>query len=265
MVELFHHRPRKRFGQNFLVDPRITDKIVAAVNPKPDDALVEIGPGKGVLTKKLLQHVDRLDVIEIDRDLAAHLERELNQNGRLTVHCVDALEYNFNRLHTQSPLRIVGNLPYNISTPLMFHLFDFSNRIADMHFMLQKEVVDRLAAAPGSGDYGRLSVMVQYYAAVTPLFAVAPSAFKPIPKVDSAVVRLARKPASAPRANNERTFSSVVKQSFAQRRKTLKNNLKGILTGDDLAACGIDPGARAETLSVDAFIRLADRAAVQSE
>ncbi|HKJ71707.1 MAG TPA: 16S rRNA (adenine(1518)-N(6)/adenine(1519)-N(6))-dimethyltransferase RsmA [Gammaproteobacteria bacterium] len=255
------HRPRKRFGQNFLVDANIVGKIVEAMAPAAADRMVEIGPGQGALTGALLERVDHLDAIEVDRDLAPEVAG-LAGPERLTVHAADALRFDFADLSAArgGPLRVVGNLPYNISSPLLFHLLGQLPAVADMHFMLQQEVVDRLAAAPGSKTYGRLSVMVQAQCRVTPLFRVPPGAFYPVPKVSSAVVRLQPNPADAPRPRDPEVFRSVVAQAFQARRKTLRNALKGLCPPECLRAAGIDPGARAETLTVADFIRLADEA-----
>ena len=257
------HRPRKRFGQNFLTDGNIAGKIVAAVDPAPDDALLEIGPGHGALTRRLLGRVGRLDVVEVDRDLAAEL-RGMDTGGReLVVHEADALAFDYAALARERarPLRVVGNLPYNISSPLLFHLFEQAPSVADMHFMLQREVVDRLAAGPGSKTYGRLSVMAQLECEITPLFRVPPGAFYPVPRVESAVVRLTPRPAEAPRPRDHGRFAAVVAQAFQARRKTLRNALKGLCHPSCLEEAGIDPGARAESLSVADFIRLADATA----
>ena len=255
------HRPRKRFGQNFLTDANIVAKILEAIAPERGDRLVEIGPGQGALTRRLLERVAHLDAIEVDRDLAPEVAR-LAEPERLTVHAADALTFDFAALAEArgGPLRVVGNLPYNISSPLLFHLLDQLPAVADMHFMLQREVVDRLAAQPGSKTYGRLSVMVQARCRVTPLFQVPPGAFYPIPKVSSAVVRLRPNPADAPRPRDHAAFSAVVARAFQARRKTLRNALKGLCPPERVREAGVDPGARAETLSVADFIRLADAA-----
>jgi 16S rRNA (adenine1518-N6/adenine1519-N6)-dimethyltransferase len=249
------HRPRKRFGQNFLADASVVRKIVAAIAPRAGDRMVEIGPGLGALTAPLLQTLKHLHVVEIDRDLIARLEREFPAD-RLTVHAGDALAFDFGSLGEK--LRIVGNLPYNISTPLLFHLARFAPQVEDMHFMLQKEVVERMAAAPGSAAYGRLSVMLQYRFMVERLFVVPPGAFRPAPKVDSAIVRLVPYATLPHLAGDEALFGRLVAAAFGQRRKTLRNTLRDFLSADDWAATGIDPGLRAENLGVDAFVRLAN-------
>ena len=254
------HQPRKRFGQHFLHDPAVILRIVAAVAPQPGDRLVEIGPGEGALTFELLRSAGRLDAVELDRDLVEPLRACSEGIGALRVHAADALRFDFRSLAGPGEtLRLVGNLPYNISTPLLFHLFDQSECIRDMHFMLQKEVVDRMAAHPGGRDYGRLSVMLQARCEVTPLFTVGPGAFRPPPKVDSTVVRLVPLPRPAIVADPA-TFARVVAAAFAQRRKTLRNGLKGLLRAEDIAALGIDPGARAEQLDLGDFVRLAKAA-----
>jgi len=250
--------PRKRFGQHFLHDRGTLARIAQAFDPRPGDTIVEIGPGRGALTAVLLEHAAHMHAVEVDRDLAAHLARTFDPR-RLTVHTADALRFDFCGLCSgRTPLRVSGNLPYNISTPLIFHLLDQAACVRDMCFMLQKEVVDRLSASPGGKDYGRLSVMVQWRCAVTRLFRVPPGAFEPPPKVDSAVVRLVPWPDPPVKVRNPRRFAQVVQAGFAVRRKTLRNALKGLLSAGQIAACGIDPGARAETLSVAEFGRLAD-------
>jgi 16S rRNA (adenine1518-N6/adenine1519-N6)-dimethyltransferase len=250
------HQARKRFGQNFLVSPGVVRNIVEAIAPKTGDLLVEIGPGLGALTAPLLERVGRLHVVEIDRDLIARL-KETYPPERLSVHEGDALDFDFAALGER--LRIVGNLPYNISTPLLFHLAGYADRVRDMHFMLQKEVVDRMAAAPGSGDYGRLSVMLQYRFDIERLFVVPPGAFNPPPKVDSAIVRLVPKKAGeGEKAKDEALFARVVMSAFSQRRKMLRNTLRELISEDGLAALGIAPTARAEELSVADYVRLAD-------
>lgn len=255
------HVARKRFGQNFLVDSGIISAIVSAINPQRSDAVVEIGPGLGAITEPLLQRVDHLHVVEIDRDLIARLKQRFPAS-RLSVHEGDALAFDFARLASaDQPLRIVGNLPYNISTPLLFHLAGYADQVRDMHFMLQKEVVERMVAAPGSSDYGRLSVMLQYRYAMELLFIVPPTAFDPPPKIDSAIVRmtpLTIAQRSDQLARDETLFSHVVSTAFSQRRKMLRNTLRELICENDLAALGIPPTARAEELSVSDFVRLAN-------
>lgn len=254
-----NHRPRKRFGQNFLHDPGVIRGIVAAIHPKPGERVAEIGPGLGALTAPLLDALGELDVVELDRDLIPHLEQQFAAAGRLRIHNTDALKFDFCSLVSGGErLRVVGNLPYNISTPLIFHLLEQSRCIRDMHFMLQKEVVDRLAAEPHNGDYGRLSVMVQYRCRVERLFTVPPGAFNPPPKVYSAIVRLTPYTEKPVTVRDEGCLSRLVAQAFGQRRKTLRNNLKPLLDSTAIEGCGIDPGRRPETLSIGEFAALAD-------
>jgi 16S rRNA (adenine1518-N6/adenine1519-N6)-dimethyltransferase len=249
------HLARKRFGQHFLEDRGVVRAIIDAMAPRREDAVVEIGPGLGALTAPLLERIDRLHVVEIDRDLCARLRARFAPE-RLAVHEGDALEFDFATL--PAPLRVVGNLPYNISTPLLFHLSGVAQRCMDLHLMLQKEVVDRLAAAPGSKDYGRLSVMLQYRYRVDRLIDVPASAFRPQPKVASAVVRLVPRPAAQLAARDAGTFARVVKAAFATRRKIVKNSLSGLLSAAEIEALGIDPSSRAEDLPVPAFIAIAN-------
>ncbi|MGY6587920.1 MAG: 16S rRNA (adenine(1518)-N(6)/adenine(1519)-N(6))-dimethyltransferase RsmA [Wenzhouxiangella sp.] len=251
------HRPRKRFGQHFLRDQGVIDGIVAAIAPKPGDRLVEIGPGEGVLTGPVLARSGELAVIELDRDLAGTLAQRLKNPAGLTIHQADALNVDFSELAKDGPLRVIGNLPYNISTPLIFHLLSFAEHIQDMVFMLQKEVVDRLVAVPGSRLYGRLSVMVACHCRGEALFDVPPDAFDPPPKVDSAIVRLLPEPLTAERRALMPALDQLVKTSFGQRRKTLKKSLKGLLAEADFQAAGIEPSARPETVSLDGFLALA--------
>lgn len=260
-----HHRPRKRFGQNFLQDQNILNRMVAAIAPKPDDLIVEIGPGQGALTWPLLERLDQLTAIELDRDLIEPLRQRAATAGRLTIHNADALSFDFRTLTAEDrPLRVVGNLPYNISTPLTFHLLEQADFINDMHFLLQKEVVDRMAATPGSKIYGRLSVMVQYYCRVESLFRVGSGAFYPPPKVDSAFVRLIPYQQLPTTANNEKTLYVLVKQAFSQRRKTLRKSLGSLATATTFEQAEVNPGARPEQLSVADFVRLANSSPQQS-
>jgi 16S rRNA (adenine1518-N6/adenine1519-N6)-dimethyltransferase len=253
----FRHTARKRFGQNFLTDRNIVDKIVAHIAPRPGDTMAEIGPGLGALTRPLLEKLGKLHAVELDYDLIPKLQELCAGAGELIVHQADALEFDFAQLAGgPRSLRVVGNLPYNISTPLLFHLIRHAEHIKDMHFMLQKEVVDRLAAPPGDPDYGRLSVMMQYHCAVEPLFIVAPTAFAPQPKVHSRIVRLLPHTTSPHPVENPGDFAALVKQAFAQRRKTLRNTLKPMLDEKSIVAAGIDPGARAETLNLAQFVQL---------
>lgn len=253
------HRPRKHFGQHFLHDGNIVAKILAAIEPGPADHFVEIGPGRGALTRPLAEAVRRLDVVEIDRDLAAGLERDI-PNPALTVHVGDALKFDFAGLASgPASLRLVGNLPYNISTPLLFHVLDQAGWFRDAHVMLQKEVVERMTADPGGKTYGRLSVSLAARCRVESLFVVRPGSFTPAPRVDSAVARLIPDPQRRARIVDERAFDRVVTQAFNQRRKRLANALRGLLPETTIEMLGIDPGARAETLSVDEFVRLGNR------
>jgi 16S rRNA (adenine1518-N6/adenine1519-N6)-dimethyltransferase len=253
------HRPRKRFGQNFLHDPVVIDKIISAIHPLPSDTLVEIGPGQGAITYPLLHAAGRLTVIELDRDLVEPLKENAAGPGELIVHNADALSFDFCALGESEQLRVIGNLPYNISTPLLFHLLDQHHCIRDMHFMLQKEVVDRMAASPGTGQYGRLSVMLQYRCRVTPLFTIGPAAFKPPPRVASAFVRLEPYREPLIQISNEALFATLVRQAFSQRRKTLRNTLRDLLDVEEITGLGIDPSARAESLDLAAFAALANR------
>ena len=250
-------RARKRFGQHFLHDPGAIGRILAALDPRPGDHLVEIGPGRGALTRQLLAHEDcTLDAIEIDRDLAAALSAAFG-SPRHTLHVGDALEFDFTRLAAQrgGPLRIVGNLPYNISTPLLFHLARHADAIVDAHVMLQREVVARLAAKPGGGDYGRLTVMLAPRMSVARLFDLGPGAFQPPPRVWSAVVRLTV--LTRPRFAVSPRYAEVVQAAFAHRRKTLRNALARLMSREEIAACGLDAGSRPETLTPEDFNTLA--------
>jgi 16S rRNA (adenine1518-N6/adenine1519-N6)-dimethyltransferase len=250
-------RPRKRFGQHFLTDRHYLGRIVAAIDPRRGDAMVEIGPGTGLLTDELVAALDHLHVVEIDRDLAAALRNRF-EASRVTVHEGDALEFDFASL--PAPLRVAGNLPYNVSTPILFRMAALAARLVDCTFLLQKEVVDRMAAAPATGDYGRLSVMLQYRFTVESLLRVPPGAFTPPPKVESAVVRMVPLAASRPIARDEPRFAAVVAAAFSQRRKTLRNAVRALVDDAAFSRAGIDPGRRGETLSVKEFIALSDAA-----
>jgi 16S rRNA (adenine1518-N6/adenine1519-N6)-dimethyltransferase len=254
------HHARKRFGQNFLIDRACIRRIVAAIEPNETQTLVEIGPGLGALTEALLAHVSRLDAVEIDRDLAAILIEKYARSG-LRIHIGDALTFDYASLG--EPLRIVGNLPYNISSPLLFRFSDCAERLTDVHVMLQKEVVDRMIAVPGSSQYGRLSVMLGYHFHIERLFRIGPGAFRPQPKVESAFARLRPKAATQKTARDPVLFATIVRNAFGQRRKTLRNALAGIVDESVMRASGIDPQARGETLSVDDFVGLANCAAGQ--
>jgi 16S rRNA (adenine1518-N6/adenine1519-N6)-dimethyltransferase len=247
------HQPRKRFGQNFLADPHYVARIVEAIGPQPGDNLVEIGPGLAALTGALIEGAGRIAAIEIDRDLAARL-RERFTADRLALHEADALAFDFSSLGDS--LRVVGNLPYNISSPLLFHLAAFETHLRDVHVMLQREVVARMTAAPATPDYGRLTVMLQALFRVTRLFTVPAGAFRPAPKVESAVARLVPLGAERPAIADEALFARIVAAAFGQRRKTLRNALSAIADQEALRAAGIDPRARGETLGVDDFVRL---------
>lgn len=253
-----HHHPRKRFGQHFLHDGSVIQGLIDEINPQSNDRLVEIGPGLGALTHALLPLAKKLIAIELDRDLIEPLERSSKQLGELIIYNSDVLSFDFSQLASDcSQLRVVGNLPYQISTPLLFHLIDQIQFIKDMHFMLQKEVVDRLAAEVGTKDYGRLSVMVQYHLNVEPLFFVSPEAFHPKPQVMSKIVRLyPRIPLLA--TKNYPLFAKIVKQAFNYRRKTLHNSLQGLIETAQLIELGIDPNLRPEQISVTDFVRMSN-------
>lgn len=252
------HRPRKRFGQNFLVDEAVISAIVSAVAPHQRDLVVEIGPGLGALTRPLVERLDHLHVVEIDREIVARL-RAMFPAQRVAIHEGDALEFDFAALGRG--LRVVGNLPYNISTPLLFHLADSAPALRDIHVMLQREVVERMVAAPSSSDYGRLSVMLQYRFEMEPVLAVPAAAFHPVPKVESAVVRMVPFARLPHRARDEAWLGKIVTAAFSQRRKTLRNALKRYFSTEDLSRLGVDGGARAQELGIDEFVRLADHAA----
>jgi 16S rRNA (adenine1518-N6/adenine1519-N6)-dimethyltransferase len=249
------HKARKRFGQNFLVDEAIIADIIRAIRPQPADNMVEIGPGLGALTRPLIKHLAQLHVVEIDRDIITRLENDYPK-GKLVIHAGDALEFDLALL--PAPLRIVGNLPYNISSPLLFHFAGFAARISDMHFMLQNEVVERMVAEPSTPAYGRLSVMLQYRFYMEKLLDVPPQSFRPAPKVDSAVVRLIPLPPQEIIVRDEALFAKVVTAAFGQRRKTLRNTLKGYLAQPDFAQLGMDAQLRAENLGVKEFAALAN-------
>lgn len=244
--------PRKRFGQNFLQDNNVVDNIIRAIHPQADDVIVEVGPGRGALTLPLLNLVEQLHVVEIDRDLITWWLQQ--QHNNLTVHPADVLKFDFGTIKPTQKIRIIGNLPYNISTPLLFHLFNYVDHIRDMYFMLQKEVVERMVATPGGKVYGRLSIMVQFYCHTEKLFIVHPGSFFPAPKVESAIVRL--QPREHRPDCDADALARVVQQAFSQRRKTLRNCLKEWLSSEEIISVDIDPAARPETLSLDDFVRL---------
>ena len=249
------HVARKRFGQNFLVDGGIINAIVSAIDPQRGDTVVEIGPGLGAITEPLLARLDHLHVVEIDRDLIARLKKQ-HPPARMTIHEGDALDFDFASIGND--LRLVGNLPYNISTPLMFHLADYVGIVRDMHFMLQKEVVERLVAVPGESDFSRISVMLQYRFHLEWLIDVPPESFDPPPKVQSAVVRLIPKDVSELNAKSQEKLSQVVQTAFSQRRKMLRNTLKGTLSDAGFAELGIDPTRRPEDIAVADYVRIAN-------
>jgi 16S rRNA (adenine1518-N6/adenine1519-N6)-dimethyltransferase len=252
------HQPRKRFGQNFLRDPGVIDRLERAIAPADTQHIVEIGPGLGALTDALLQSGCKLDAVELDRDLVTPLLAAFSIYPRFTLHSADALKFDFASLADDGEqLRVVGNLPYNISTPLIFRLLEQADTIQDMHFMLQLEVVQRLTATPGNKHWGRLGIMAQYLCATELLFEVPPEAFDPPPKVQSAIIRLTPHTQSPWASCDPALLEKVVKVSFSQRRKTLRNNLKGLLSPEAIEALGIDPGCRAETLELEQFIHLA--------
>lgn len=253
------HRPRKRFGQHFLHDTAVVARIVRAIGARPADRLVEIGPGLGAVTGALLESCGKLDVVELDRDLAAALQAEHAGNERLTVHSGDALRFDFRELASAGErLRVVGNLPYNVSTPLLFHLLKQASIIDDMHFMLQREVVGRLVASPGGKDYGRLTVMVQLACESEKLFDVGAGAFTPAPRVTSAMVRLRVRREPGVALADQPAFARLVAHLFSRRRKTLRNSLRGRLDEAALRSLGIDPNARPETLDLAGFAALAN-------
>lgn len=253
------HIARKRFGQHFLHDKSIIDRLIKVIHPCPGQHLVEIGPGQGALTVPILKEVGKLDCIELDRDLIPPLEARCQDKGTLIIHQSDALEFDFKSLvQDQKPLRIIGNLPYNISTPLIFHLLEYASFITDMHFMLQKEVVDRIAAHVGDDAYGRLSIMVQYHCETHALFDVPPSAFYPPPKVNSSVIRIIPYQELPNKAKDYAHFARLVKVAFSYRRKTLRNCLKTILSDEDWHKTDIDPHLRPEELSVADYVRLSN-------
>ena len=253
------HSPRKRFGLNFLHDHNIIQNILSSIQASANEHWVEIGPGQGALTEPLLKKDIQLDVVELDRDLVVLLKRKFENNTSLRIYSADALNFDFSSLaEDNEKLRILGNLPYNISTPLMFHLLSYASLIKDMHFMLQKEVVDRICADPGSKKYGKLSVMMQYYCDTELLFDVPPESFDPVPQVMSAIVRLVPHPKAHVQVNNLAAFNRLVTQSFSQRRKTLRNSLKKLISEDEFKTLNIDSSKRAEMLSLSDFARLSN-------
>ncbi len=253
------HQAKKRFGQNFLHNEMVISSIVDAINPKPTDNLIEIGPGLGALTEPVIERAGKLSVVELDRDLAHRLRHHPFLAPHLTIHETDALQFDFSQLVTEDkPLRIFGNLPYNISTPLIFHLLSFKDQVKDMHFMLQKEVVERMAASPNCKAYGRLSIMTQYQCQVIPVMEIGPEAFKPAPKVDSAIVRLLPHTKISNPVKDLKVLNTVCLTAFNQRRKTIRNSFKKLLSAEQLTHLSIEPSLRAENLSIDEFIKLAN-------
>lgn len=253
------HQARKRFGQNFLHDPGVIEQIIRAINPKPEDDIVEIGPGLGALTEEILAVNPRLQVVELDRDLIPVLRTKFFNYPEFRIHEADALKFDFSELMVDRPLRIIGNLPYNISTPLIFHLLAQAGVVQDMHFMLQKEVVQRMAAVPGDNNYGRLGIMTQYFCRVQPLFEVGSGAFRPAPKVDSAIVRLVPHKTLPQQAKDLETLQAVVRTAFNARRKTLRKALGGLVSVEQLQSLGINDGLRPENLSLADYVAIADR------
>ena len=252
------HTPRKRFGQNFLQDYGIISHIIGSIEAQPNEHWVEIGPGQGALTEPLLKLGIKLDVVELDRDLVVWLKHKFQHQERLQIHSADALRIDFSALAAGEKLRVIGNLPYNISTPLMFHLLEHAACIDDMFFMLQKEVVNRICAEPNSKQYGRLSVMMQYYCATEWLFDVPPESFDPVPKVMSAIVRLIPHTEPPVQVDDLAKLNTVVTTAFSQRRKTLRNSLKKLIDEQTMVALGIDPILRAENISLADFARLSN-------
>lgn len=262
-VHMGHHA-RKRFGQNFLHDPAVIERIVKAIAPKPGELLVEIGPGLGALTEPVAERAGQLTVVELDRDLAQRLREHPTLADKLTIYQTDAMKFDFRQLMPATgKMKVFGNLPYNISTPLLFHLFEYADCIDNMHFMLQKEVVERMTAGPGSKTYGRLSVMTQFFCQAIPVVEVGPGAFKPAPKVDSAVVRLIPKPVAERADVPVAVLNRVCLEAFNQRRKTLRNCFSNFATAEQIEALGINPGLRPEQLAVADFIRVAQWLAQQ--
>lgn len=259
------HQARKRFGQNFLHDPGVIERIVRSIHPKPDDAIVEIGPGLGAITEEILTVNPALQVVELDRDLIPVLRTKFFNYPEFRIHEADALKFDFSQLVRDGrPLRIIGNLPYNISTPLIFHLLAQAGVVQDMHFMLQKEVVQRMAAVPGDNNYGRLGIMTQYFCKVQPLFEVGPGAFRPAPKVDSAIVRLVPHKTLPHKARDLNTLQAVVRTAFNARRKTLRKALGGMVSVEQLQNLGINDGLRPENLSLADYVRIADQVLAES-
>lgn len=249
------HQAKKRFGQNFLVDEQIIADIIRAIRPEARDNMLEIGPGLGALTRPLISHLNKLHVVEIDRDIIARLKSDYPQE-KIVIHEGDALKFDLSALPT--PLRIVGNLPYNISSPLLFHFAEYSSHITDMHFMLQNEVVERMVAAPSTPEYGRLSVMLQYRFYLEKLIDVPPESFRPAPKVHSAIVRMIPIPKNEIQVEDQKLYADIVLAAFGQRRKTLRNTLRGVVSESDFVLLDIDPGLRAENLSHKEYAKISN-------
>lgn len=259
------HHPRKRFGQNFLKDQTIINRIIQSINPKPNNCMIEIGPGQGALTKHLIQTVQPVIAIELDRDLVDYLQQTFSED-QLIVHQADILQFDFNQLtRYQKQIRVVGNLPYNISTPLLFHLVKFVEIIHDMYFMLQQEVAERLVAQPSDKAYGRMSVMLQYYFQIETLFGVPPQAFFPAPKVNSTVIRMQSRQDIIPEADDLELFANVVRMAFSQRRKTVKNNLQEALTKYDWSQLNLDCQMRPQQLSLQDYVKISNHLVNKSE
>lgn len=252
------HQAKKRFGQNFLHDDSVISRIVDAIDPNEGENLVEIGPGLGALTEPVIERAGDISVVELDRDLAHRLRHHPFIAKNLTIHEMDALKFDFSTLATEKKLRVFGNLPYNISTPLIFHLLSFKDAIQDMHFMLQKEVVNRMAAGPNSKTYGRLSIMCQYFCQVVPVMEIGPEAFQPPPKVDSAIVRLIPHKVIQYPARDVKLLTRVTREAFSQRRKTIRNSFKNLISADQLQELGINPGLRPENLSLKDYVDVAN-------
>lgn len=254
------HRARRRFGQNFLIDPDIIRRIIASVPVRQHSTVVEIGPGRGALTSGLLAAVERINgrliLIELDRDLGAVLEQQYAHHPLVRVIVADALSVDLRSFNAEQSLHVVGNLPYNISTPLLFHFFEHAESITDMTFMLQREVALRMLAGAGDRNYGRLSVMTQFYCSGELVLKVPPGAFRPAPKVHSSVIQLKPKPLLLTEKDEQKAFAQVVRTAFGQRRKTLRNSLRQLLPAQAISACGIDPGCRPETLTIENFVSL---------
>ena len=252
------HKARKRFGQNFLTDQLVIQRIVDSIHPTKDQLLVEIGPGQAALTSPLAASGSELHLVELDRDLVARLETRFAGNSQVHIHAADALSADFGSLLDNRPFRLIGNLPYNISTPLLFHLLQWSPLIQDMHFMLQLEVVNRMAAVPGTKAWGRLSIMCQYACEISPLFTVKAESFSPAPRVQSSIVRLIPHAQPPVQIDSKPVFEKLVTQAFSMRRKTLRNGLRSLLTPEQIKEAGVDPTVRPETLGLKEFASLAN-------